>query len=481
MAFTPRHPPYDHQRKTLRETIGKSQWALFLEMGTGKSYIAINTLAYWFERGQIDRAVYLAKAGEYANFYYDQMPEHWPVELPHEMLLYGSYTSHSTAFKNKLNNFLKLPPSTFKLLVANVESLRGDRLQDVMDSFVSRKSWGLIVDESTAFKNHKSKRSQALYYYAHRSKVRRIMTGTAVTESPLDLWGQALILGKGTLGHSSYTSFKREYCVEERVTLAGGREFNQVVGYKNQDKLSEVLKTFSTQILKKDCLDLPEKLYVKKYVELDPEHRKIYERLKAEAILELGDGTRVEVLTAMALSSKMHQLASGQVKDGDRYVWQPTTKLDALESVLEETRGKVIIFSPYRATLEKITERLTELYGKKSVARYYGGVPDDERKDGVREFQGSDDGPRFFNANQMSAGFGLTLTRAKTVVYFANSYRLELRLQSEDRVHRIGQTDDVTYVDIVAKDTVDEAVVAALRGKKKMSDVIMSRPMSEWL
>lgn len=481
LKFKFKHEPMQHQRKVLEDSIDEAGWAFFLEMGTGKSKIAIDTLAHWFTQGRIDRALLVAKKGEYANFYYDQIPEHWPTELPIETLLYSSYLVHTADFRRDLRRFLALPPTTFKVLVANVESLRGEKLEDLLDDFFYRQRVGLVVDESTCVKSHTSSQTKTLLKYAPRAKLRRIMTGTAVTESPLDLWGQTLVLGKGLLGHSSFSSFRGEYTNVVPTVLPTGATVNKYVGYRNEDKLKRVIKTFSSQVLKSECLDLPEKVYVKKVVELDPDHRKKYDQLRREAMLEV-EGHEIEVLHAMSLSSKMHQLAAGQVKDEEgNYHWVESAKMQATVDILSDYEGKAIIWCPYKAPLLRLVDRLNKEFGHGSAVGYFGGVADEDRKANLAAFKDPGSETRFFVANQSSAGFGITMLIAKMMIYYANSYKLELRLQSEDRSHRIGQTDNVTYVDLVARGTVDEACYQALRDKKKMSDVIMSRPPSAWL
>ena len=150
-------------------------------------------------------------------------------------------------------------------------------------------------------------------------------------------------------------------------------------------------------------------------------------------------------------------------------------------SVLEETDGKVIIWGNFTHDLEIIGEALTKQYGAESVELFYGGTPGEERQLIVEKFQNKDDPLRFFVGQPRTGGYGLTLTEAKTVIYYSNGYDLEVRLQSEDRAHRIGQINKVTYIDIVADKTSDEKILRALRNKIDISSQVLAEGYKDWI
>jgi SNF2 family DNA or RNA helicase len=152
-----------------------------------------------------------------------------------------------------------------------------------------------------------------------------------------------------------------------------------------------------------------------------------------------------------------------------------------LLSVIEETSGKAIIWSGYRHDIESIKLALQKEYGMAAVGTYYGDTDDEERRRVVREFQDPDSELRFFVGNPRTGGYGLTLTAASTVVYFSNSFDLEVRLQSEDRAHRIGQTKSVTYVDLFVPGTIDEKIVKALRAKIDIANEVLGEEAKAWL
>ena len=142
--------------------------------------------------------------------------------------------------------------------------------------------------------------------------------------------------------------------------------------------------------------------------------------------------------------------------------------------------GKVIIWANYRSDIKDIADVLAAEYGKKSVVSYFGDTSNEDRQEAVRRFQ-TDPDCMYFVGNPQTGGFGITLTAATNVVYYSNSYNLEHRLQSEDRAHRIGQKNAVTYVDLICRKSVDEKIVKALREKKQLSAQVLGDEWKEWL
>lgn len=482
-----KHKPFEHQARIFAETAERPYHALFMEMGTGKSKLLIDTMAYLWLAGKLDRALIIAKKGEYANWIYDQLPEHWPVQSCGDIFdhLWSSAKVKSKEHQLMVEGLLSPAIKMMKILVVNVEALRSRAALDVAKKFL--RAGGakamLAVDESTCVKHHASSQSKAVLELAGLAGYRRIMTGSPVTERPLDIWGQALVLKPGILGHRSFYSFRGEYAQLENVYL-GQRVIKTVTGYKNTDKLKRVIKSFSTMITKAECLDLPPKIYRKLYVDLTPEQSKLYQDFVQRGYTELGD-TFIDATTALGILSKLHQICCGQLKtylddsSPENYTAVPTNKMPALLDLLEDHPGKAIIWSGYRRTLHDVTYELQQKFGLEAVGPYYGNVSDGTRKEVVQRFQDPADPLRFIVANPQSAGYGLTLTQADLVVYYSNSFSLEHRLQSEDRAHRIGQTRPVVYVDIVARETVDDKILGTLRAKRALEAELMARPNLE--
>jgi SNF2 family DNA or RNA helicase len=157
------------------------------------------------------------------------------------------------------------------------------------------------------------------------------------------------------------------------------------------------------------------------------------------------------------------------------------SKLNALDEILEETDGKIIIWANYIYNITEIIEFLEKKYGKKSVVSIYGAVDVQTRKEAVRRIQ-EDPDTRFLVGNPTTGGFGLTLTAVNTVIYFSNNYNLEVRKQSEDRAHRMGQKGTVVYIDIVARNTLDEAIMKSLTSKGQIAaKTLGEEDLRDWL
>jgi SNF2 family DNA or RNA helicase len=198
--------------------------------------------------------------------------------------------------------------------------------------------------------------------------------------------------------------------------------------------------------------------------------------------LALVDGNLMRTNNALTQLMRLHQICCGHVKlDDGQQIDIPSNRITELLSVLEETSGKVIIWANYRRDIENIRLALQKEYGMTAVATYYGDTEMEERQDIVTNFQDPDHDLRFFVGNPRTGGYGLTLTAANTVIYYSNSFDLEVRLQSEDRAHRIGQTNKVTYVDLIAKDTVDEHIVQALRNKINIASQVLGEDFKDWI
>jgi SNF2 family DNA or RNA helicase len=177
---------------------------------------------------------------------------------------------------------------------------------------------------------------------------------------------------------------------------------------------------------------------------------------------------------------RFQQILSGHLPTDDgKLVEFKTQRLDALMSCIEESSDKIIVWSRFRYDIIRIKDALAKTYGSDSVVTYYGDTSDEERQNAITLFQHGD--ARFFVANPATAGYGLTLTAANTVIYYANDFNLETRIQSEDRCHRIGQKNPVTYIDLICEGTVDEKIVQALRDKIDISAKVLGEEARKWL
>jgi SNF2 family DNA or RNA helicase len=358
-----------------------------------------------------------------------------------------------------------------------------------------------VVDESSKIKNHKAVRTKNLLKIAKYAKYRRIATGTPVTQSPLDVYTQFAFLDEEIINIPSYFVFKARYAelVDENSHImrhimqrSGARKAPQLVAkdksgkplYKNMDELQAKVNRHAYRVLKKDCLDLPEKLYQRRYFELSDDQQRFYKQIVEDLRIDFEDGQSVTMSKLTAIL-RLQQVSSGFVTNANdvlMHICKPddNPRIQALADELEEVTGKVIIWARFTQDIKSIMAFLNETYGHQSAVAYYGAVDDDTRSANVKAFQ-EDDNVRFFVGNQQAGGTGLTLTAANTVIYYSNDFNLENRLQSEDRAHRIGQKNNVTYVDIEAVGTVDTRIINALRMKKNVASLITNDPWTEWI
>jgi SNF2 family DNA or RNA helicase len=262
----------------------------------------------------------------------------------------------------------------------------------------------------------------------------------------------------------------------------GGRRVQIVGSYRRLGELAEKLDKFSYRVLKEDCLDLPEKVFTKRLVELTDQQKKVYRQMKEMALAILDDGKMMSTMNVMTQLMRLHQVTCGHFKADDGTITHlKNNRINSLMELLEETEGKVIIWANYVEDIKNIVATLKKAYGEASTVEYHGGVDATLRQEHIAQFQQEKGPTRYFVGNTQTGGYGITLTAANTMIYYSNSYDLEKRLQSEDRAHRIGQTGSVTYVDLIAESTIDERIVKALKKKVNIANEIMGEDLKDWI
>jgi SNF2 family DNA or RNA helicase len=471
--------PFDHQITALERGWQRPEFGLFMEMGTGKSKVLIDNLGMLYQEGEINFALIIAPKGVYRNWTSKEIPEHMSDDIPHRVIRWVASPNKTQQAEMRSVGEAFEGLTIFVMNVESFSSVKGRTAGEWMGRTFGRN--GLIaIDESTTIKNHKAKRTKALMKIASAFKYKRLLTGSPVTKSPMDLYSQCEFLRSGLLGYDSFYAFQGRYAVVQRKTM-GSHAFQQIVGFRNLDELTFKIDQFSYRVLKQDCLDLPDKIYTVRYVGLTKEQRDMYNSIKQHALVMLDDG---ELSTAPAVITQMlrlQQILSGHLKtdDGDT-VYFDSKRMDALKEILEEHDGKAIIWSRFRYDIQQITKMLNETFGQGCAASYYGDTSDDERQRAVNDFQNSEH-LKFFVGNPSTAGYGLTLTEANLVIYYANDFNLETRAQSEDRAHRIGQKNNVTYVDLISEGTIDERIVKSLQSKIDIGAKVLGEEAREWL
>ena len=400
-----------------------------------------------------------------------------PLHVSYKSVLWTASTS-----KKKDKEYQALFDSDYDLhiLIMNVEAFSTKKGQDFALKFMRSHKVLMAVDESTTIQPPTAKRTKAITVMAPMARYRRILTGSPVTKSPLDLFSQCRFLYEHLLGYGSYYAFRQRYAQMVSRNF-GGRQVQIVGSYQRLDELSNNLKPFSYRVLKEDCLDLPDKVYIKREVELTPEQQTHYKQMKSQALTAL-KGKIISAPHVLTQLMRLHQITCGHLKLDDGTTEDiKNNRLNELMDVLEEVEGKVIIWANYIYDIEKIVKAIIKKYGEESVVDYYGAIESETRQKNITDFQNPRSAVRFFVGNPQTGGYGITLTAANTVIYFSNGYDLEKRLQSEDRAHRIGQKKSVTYVDLIAEKTVDEKIVKALRKKIDIASEILGEELREWI
>ena len=468
--------PYKHQMTALEKSWHKETYAYFMEMGTGKTKVLIDNMAMLYDKGKIDGALIIAPKGVVKTWYEQEIPTHLPDHIENVTVLWQPNITKKQ--QEKLETLFEIE-TALHILVMNVEAFSTEKGIKFASKFLNSHKVLMAIDESTTIKTPTAKRTKNIIQLGAYAKYRRIMTGSPVTKNPLDLYTQCYFLDPYLLDHASYYSFRNRYAIMKTMHVRG-RSIQVVHKFQNLGELSETLKPFSYRVLKEDCLDLPPKNFTKRHITLTTDQRKIYDQMKKEAMAML-NGKVTTTMTVLTQLMRLHQITCGHFTSDDGSTQLiPNNRITELMNILEETDGKVIIWANYQRDVNQIIKNVTEKYEKESIVDYYGLTPQDERQDNIRKFQ-SDPKCRFMVGTPSTGGYGITLTAANTIIYYSNGYDLEKRLQSEDRAHRIGQKKNVTYIDIIAEDTVDEKIVKALREKINIASEVMGEDLKEWI
>jgi SNF2 family DNA or RNA helicase len=477
MHYKFKSKPFAHQLKALEMSWDKKVFAYFMEMGTGKSKVLIDNIAMLYDKGKINGALIVAPKGVYKTWHDEQIPDHMPEHIEKEMVLW-----ESGAGKKKEEELNKLFKSSddLHILIMNVEALSTKKGKIFAAKFLSCHESMMAVDESTTIKNPTAIRTKTIIDLGKDVKYKRILTGSPVTKSPLDLFTQCYFLDPWLLDQQSYYSFKTRYAIMRQINVSG-RMIQIVSGYRNLGELSNQLKPFSFRCLKDDCLDLPAKTFMKRIIQLTDEQQKVYDQMKKLALAEL-NGKLTTTVNAITQIMRLHQITCGHFKSDDGTVQKlKNNRLDELMDVLSEMEGKAVIWAHYRYDIEVIVSAIKKEYGDNTVVTYYGDTTTDDRQKAIKSIQDPESPVRFVVGTPQTGGYGITLTGASTMIYYSNGYDLEKRQQSEARIDRIGQTRNMTYIDLIAEKTIDEKIVKALRDKVNIATQVMGEELKEWI
>ena len=469
--------PYAHQLKALEMSWDKEVFALFMEMGTGKSKVLIDNVSMLYDKGKINGVVIVAPKGVYKNWHESEIPIHMANHVEYVSTLWQSNINKKQ--EKELSKLFKTGHE-LHILIVNVEALSTKKGVDFVTRFINCHETLMVIDESTTIKNPEAKRTKNICKLGRLTKYRRILTGAPVTKSPLDLFKQCEFLDPWLLGHQSYYGFRTRYAIMKTANF-GGRSVQIVVGYRNIPELSEKLTGFSYRVLKDDCLDLPPKTYTKRIIQLTDEQQKLYSQMKKSALAVMNSKLSTTA-TAMTQLMRLQQITCGHFKSDDGVVQEiKNNRIVELMDTLEEIQGKVVIWAHWRNDIATIVKHIKKEYGDNSYVTYFGDTTVEDRQKAIKKIQDPKSSVRFIIGTPQTAGYGITLTGASTMIYYSNGYDLEKRMQSEARIDRIGQEMPMTYIDIMCEKTVDERIVKALRKKVNIATQVMGEELKAWI
>ena len=531
--------PYNHQTDAYNKLYKKEGSALFMEQGTGKSKVAIDIACNLFMEKKINAVLLIAPNGVQTQWAEEQIPIHSSVNNFIKIWKSGG----GRLYKRLLDEFIQEPANRLKWFCTNVDVFSTLTHINKFLEYLMHNNVYVIVDESTRIKNHKANRTYNICYMLGRykkarkriikvlplSKYRSILTGTIVTNSPYDLWSMFEFLHHNYFD-CNFFAFKARYGIEIKDVHPGtGRMYNRgikpseiqsilryhsegkepenisfmmgtslssvqyiishpklTIPYKNLEELKKKIEPISFIVRKDECLDLPPKIYEQLYVEMNTEQKRIYKELKNKLLSEYNN-KELTVLNKVSLIGRLQQITGGffpYKDDADNRKIIPITnsnpKIKRLKEDLEEAGDEiVIIWARFVAELKMLHTELMKTFPYKVIELYYGGTHQYTRKKIIERFKKGE--VDILIANPRTAGIGLNLQRSSFAYYFSNSYSLEDRVQSEDRLHRIGITKPVLYKDIIIKGTVDEKVHEVLKRKKDLLDYFRDKSLKEFI
>jgi SNF2 family DNA or RNA helicase len=498
-TINPKTRSFAHQIVGTQALIDHKAFALFDEMGAGKSKQVIDAACFLAERGEIDTVVVVCPAS---------VRSVWCDAEIGEIKKHSWLSSHVFEFHKKLKciwseegNCIGSGDSWVGCLdwvVTNYEWLRGgSHLLELIQRVRGTSKTLLVLDESSYIKSRIAKQTKAIMKLREHCARCVILNGTPVTQSPLDLWSQMNVVDKNILVQyfKSFWQFRFEYCemVPQRF---GNVRFNKIVRYRRLDDLQKKIAPYCLRRLKADCLDLPPKLYTQREVALTTESWKRYQQLKKEAVIALDSGAIKLEPNAAVRIMRLAQLTSGIL---GKYRPEPdnlnaeefrgaddisSEKLDWCVHYLTEecTASHVIVWCRWRRERERLAEMLRATAPPKEQRPYqyifelYGRQSQKEREHAIGCFTTAASGRGILLAQPHAGGFGLNLQIASEEWFLSNDWSYGVRLQAEDRAHRPGQSNNVLIGDVLAtgpagQRTIDHTILAALRDKQSLAEM----------
>lgn len=451
--------PYEHQQRAYEFAQDKlkedSGIALLMDMGLGKSLTSIAIIGEKFLTNKIERVLIVCPTS-IINVWYKEFEKF--AEFDYNLECITGTTMQKRKEKLEMLGYKK----GLKVAVINYEATW--RIESELKQFNPDM---IICDESQRIKTHSASQSKAIHRLGSKTKYRIILTGTPVQNSPMDVFSQWKFLDNTIFGNSFY-AFRNKYAI------MGGYYNHQIIKYKNMDELTSKAHSIAYRITKEEALDLPEQIFLNRYIELEDKARKIYDDISKKSYAELLEGeiTATNILTKLI---RLSQVTGGHIKDdSSKYQIVSKAKLEELKDIMNDViitnKKKLVVFARFIPEIESIKLLAKEMRIECSCIT--GEVKIEERGDIVDNFQNNEN-VGLFIAQIQTAGLGITLTSADTVVFFSLDYNYANYSQAVARIHRIGQKNVCTYINLIANDTIDEKIIKALESKEDIAKSIV--------
>ena len=439
-------PCFKHQLECFEKIKDQPYYALLLEPGLGKTKVTLDIISYRKIANPNYKTLVICP---------NTLVENWVEEaFKHSDLV-------PIALLGTKDKRLKNLASDADVYVINYESTR------ILKNDLIKKGFDLLVlDESTAVKNPKTLQSKACFEISYNTKGKLILTGTPIMNNPLDIFGQYRILNPDIYGRNFYR-------FRSRYAMMGGYLDKQVVRWINMVDFRQRLYRCAVRKTKDDCLDLPDKLYQVIRLDVPEEQKKVYNDLKTGFMAEFREGL---ILAPVVLTRLMRfsQITAGFTKtvEGEEYAFSKNPKIDWLIDFVKNLaiERKVVVFCRFSYEIKMVEAALRK--ANLDFVTVQGGVKD--RIDLVNKFN-RDASVRCFIGQIQTTGMGINLTSANYAVFMSNSYSYGERVQAEDRIHRIGQDRNCTYIDLLLKGTVDVSIHNTLKRKESLSTLATSK------
>ncbi len=538
--------PYQHQIDAFYKFYDKKFAALFFEMGLGKTKATIDIVSNLHIEKNLDAVLVIAPNTVHSQWCNEEIPTHSPTK--NDCFLWRS--KKTKTYLQELEDFVNRKTGALKWFCVNVETFSNENRLQIFKNFCKSHRTAIILDEATTIKNPSSNRFGNITYKLGNTvmdgrkmvlsepyaKYKYILTGTMITNSPYDLWSMFEFLDHGFFG-MNYYAFRNKYGLERQASVTGSykkytRHFlpfelkkiknmldekqdisyiasnmqttesniryikknpNVKIPYKNLEHLKESIQEHAHIVRKKDCKDLPEKIFTVVRTEMTNEQRRVYKELEKESESLYQDKT-LSAMNKLSIVMRLSQITGGffpysyneENEDGECVTKQGTVafegknpKIEVLKREIGETDEKIIIFARFTAEIDLIITELRKTFPKKRIEGYYGATPTEERERHKKDFkEGNID---IMVGNPMCAGVGLNLQRAHITFFYSNSYSLYYREQAVDRTHRITQTETCVYKDIIMKNTIDEKVYKALQDKKNLLEYFREKTVKDFI